>query len=156
MSASDRRGLIDRGASIDPIESWGLTDVESALATFVLHNDYRDHYERSGWGAFVRLTRPGTPYSVQLEYRDENHARTPVADPVVLLRMASNWRPEPSIAEGSLHSIAASLRYDTRNEERDPSIGWLVDAEIEQGVGGTLVNPGALDPVTGAAEDAKR
>ncbi|MGH7447322.1 MAG: BamA/TamA family outer membrane protein, partial [Longimicrobiales bacterium] len=136
---------------IAPIEMWGLIDRESALATFVLHNDYRDHYEREGWGAFARFTRPGTPYTLQLEYRDEEHARTPVADPVVLFRMETSWRPEPSIAEGSLHSIAASLRYDTRNEERDPSVGWLVDAEIEQGLGGTLVNPGSFDPVSEVA-----
>lgn len=136
---------------VTPIESWGLTDRESALATFVLHTDYRDHYEREGWSAFARLARPGTPWQLELEYRDEEHQRTPIADPVALFRTSSSWRPEASIAEGSLRSVAASLRYDTRNEERDPSAGWLIEAGVEQALGGTIVNPGSFDQETGAA-----
>jgi hypothetical protein len=135
---------------ITPIEAWGLTDRESALATFVLHTDYRDHYEREGWSVYARLARPGTPWSLQLEYVDEEHERTPIADPVVLFRTGSDWRPETSIAEGALRSVSALLRYDTRNEERDPSAGWLIDASLEQGLGGTLVNPGSFDQETGA------
>ena len=133
-------------AVITPIELWGLTDRESALATFVLHTDYRDHYEREGWAAFAHLARPGMPYALRLEYRDEEHARTPVADPVALLPADEPWRPEASIAEGNVQSLVASLRYDTRNEERDPSAGWLIDAGIEKAIGGTLVNPGSFDP----------
>jgi hypothetical protein len=136
---------------ITPIEAWGLTDRESALATFVLHTDYRDHFEREGWSMYARLARPGTPWQLQVEYRDEDHARTAVADPVALFRLEDSWRPEPSIAEGSLRSIAAALRYDTRNEQRDPSAGWLIDAGLEQGLGGTLVNPGSFDQETGTA-----
>jgi hypothetical protein len=130
---------------ITPIETWGLTDRESALATFVLHNDYRDHYEREGWSVYARLAQPGTPWHLQLEYTDDEHARTPVADPLVLFRTESSWRPETSIAEGSLRSLAAELRYDTRNEQRDPSAGWLIDAHVEKGLGGGLVNPGSFD-----------
>ena len=134
---------------IAPIESWGLTDRESALATFVLHTDYRDHYEREGWSVYARLARPGTPWTLQLEYLDEEHERTPIADPLVLFRTESSWRAEASIAEGSLRSLAASLRYDTRNEERDPSAGWLIEASAEQGLGGTLINHGSFDEATG-------
>jgi hypothetical protein len=135
---------------ITPIETWGLTDRESALATFLLKTDYRDHYEREGWSAYVQLARPGTPWLLQLEYRDEEHERTPIADPVALFRTGTGWRPESSIAEGALRSIVASVRYDTRNEERDPSAGWLIDATLEQGLGGTLVNDGSFDQGTGA------
>ncbi|HEX2166356.1 MAG TPA: hypothetical protein VHG09_03865, partial [Longimicrobiales bacterium] len=135
---------------IAPIEEWGLTDRESALATFVLHNDYRDHYEREGWSVYARLARPGTPWTLQLEYMDEEHERTPIANPVVLFRTDTGWRPEASIAEGALRSLTASLRYDTRNEERDPSAGWLIDARLEQGLGGTLINHGSFDQETRA------
>lgn len=135
-------------SAITPVESWGLGDRESALSTFVLHSDYRDHYEREGWSVYARLVRPGTPWSLRLDYVDEEHQSTPVANPVVLFRTGS-WRPEPSIAEGTLRSLSAALRYDTRNEERDPSAGWLIDATVEQGLGGTLVNHGSID-TTGA------
>jgi hypothetical protein len=138
-------------AVISPIESWGLTDRESALATFVLRTDYRDHYEREGWLAFANLARPGMPYSLRLEYRDEEHARTPIASPLVLLRADHPWRPEASIAVGNVQSFTASLNFDTRNEERDPSTGWLIDAGVEKAVGGTLVNPGSFDPDSTAA-----
>lgn len=134
---------------IAPIEAWGLTDRESALATFVLHTDYRDHYEREGWSLYARLARPGRPWSLQLAYLDEEHARTPIADPLVLFRTESSWRAESGIAEGAFRSLTASLRYDTRNEERDPSAGWLIDAGLEQGVGGTLINRGWFDQETG-------
>ncbi|HEX6309030.1 MAG TPA: BamA/TamA family outer membrane protein [Longimicrobiales bacterium] len=130
---------------VAPIEEWGLTDRESALATFLLHTDYRDHYEREGWSLFARLARPGEPYTLELEYRDEEHARVPLADPVALFRTDESWRPQPSIAEGALRSLAAALRYDTRNEQADPSAGWLIEASVEQGLGGTLVNRGSFD-----------
>lgn len=136
---------------IAPVEGWGLTDRESALATFVLHNDYRDHFEREGWSVYARLARPGTPWVLELEYMDEEHERTPIANPIALLRTDDGWRPEASIAEGALRSLGASLRYDTRNEERDPSAGWLIDAGLEQGLGGTLINHGSFDQETGAA-----
>lgn len=134
---------------VAPIEAWGLTDRESALATFVLHNDYRDHYEREGWSVYARLARPGRPWLIQLEYHDEEHQRTPIADPLVLFRTESSWRAESSIAEGALRSLTASLRYDTRNEERDPSAGWLIHAGVEQGLSGTLINRGWFDQESG-------
>lgn len=143
---------------IAPIEEWGLTDRESALATFLLHTDYRDHYEREGWSVFARLARPGAPWTLGLEYRDEEHARVPLADPVALFRTGEPWRPQPSIADGTLRSLVASLRYDTRNEQADPSAGWLIDASVEQGLGGTLINRGSFDqdsagPVTRPARE---
>ncbi|MBR9990799.1 MAG: BamA/TamA family outer membrane protein [Gemmatimonadetes bacterium] len=134
---------------ITPIESWGITDRESALAAFILRTDYRDHYQRQGWSAYASLVRPGTPWSLGLEYLDEEHGRAPIANPVVLLDARPGWRPEPSIAVGSLRSVAASLRYDTRNEERDPSAGWLIDVAVEQALGGAMVNPGSFDQETG-------
>src|SRR5690606_36415227 len=92
---------------------------------------------------------PGTPWTLQVEYRDEEHESTPIANPVVLFRTGT-WRPEASIAEGALRSVSAALRYDTRNEERDPTAGWLIDATLEQGLGGTLTNRGSFDQETGA------
>jgi hypothetical protein len=137
-------------SEIVPIEAWGLSDREAALAAFVLHRDYRDHYEREGWSAYAQLRRPGSRYVVDLEYRDEDHSSRPVAGPVTLIDSDGPWRPQPSIAEGALRSIAASALYDTRNEDRDPSAGWLVALRLEQGLGGGLVNPAALDPTGGS------
>jgi hypothetical protein len=133
-------------SEIVPIESWGVTDREAGLATFVLHRDYRDHYERAGWAAFAQLRRPGSRYGVDLIFSDEEHSSRPVAGPVTVLDSDGPWRPQPSIAEGTLRAITATASYDTRNEDRDPSAGWLVTARLEQGLGGGLSNPAALDP----------
>lgn len=133
-------------SEVAPIESWGLSDRESALATFVLHQDFRDHYEREGWSLYARLARPGSRYRLDFAYRDEEHVRTPVADPFTLFRHGSEWRPETAIADGVLRSALLGGVWDTRNEERDPSAGWLVRAELEQGLGGGLENRGLTDP----------
>jgi hypothetical protein len=141
-----------RGYSIiTPIERWTLSERESALATFVLHTDYRDHYEREGWSLHAQVVRPGSPYTFGLEFRDEEHSSAPNADPITLFRSGSAWRHQPSIAEGSYRSIIGTVRYDTRNEEADPSAGWLIDAALEQGLGGDLLNRGSSAPDSAGA-----
>ena len=135
-------------AEIAAIETLGLTEREAALATFVLHRDYRDHYEREGWSAYARFGAPGRPWQLTIEYRDEEHLAVPPSDPVTLLRTNESWRPEASVAEGALKSITASLRYDTRNDTYDPSVGWLISAQLEQGLGGGIGNPAVTDPTT--------
>lgn len=132
-------------AEISPIESWGLSSRESALATFFLHRDYRDHYDREGWSMHARLRRPGSPIAFGLEYRDEEHVVAPSVDPLALRFRGDSWRPEPVVGEGALRSLVATLDYDTRNEEADPSAGWLLRADIEQGLGGSLVSAAAID-----------
>jgi hypothetical protein len=135
-------------AEIAAVETLGLTNREAALATFVLHRDYRDHYEREGWNAYARMTAPGRAWQLTLEYRDEEHLATPPSDPLTLLRTTEGWRPEASVAEGALRSIVAAIRYDTRNDDRDPSVGWLIDAQLERGLGGGIGNPALPDPTT--------
>jgi hypothetical protein len=140
-------GLSARVYSVmSPIERWTLSDREAALAAFVLRTDYRDHYERRGWSLHARLARPGSPYTVELEFRDEEHGSAPNADPFALFRSGRGWRPQPSAAGGSYHALVATGRYDTRNEEADPSAGWLINASLEQGLGGDLINRGSYDP----------
>jgi hypothetical protein len=142
-------------SEIVPIEAWGLSDREAALAAFVLHQDFRDHYEREGWQALASLRLPGARWSLDLLYNDEEHASRPVADPVTLLN-GDPWRPQPSVAEGALRSLEARAVYDTRNEDRDPSAGWYVQARAERGLGGGLRNPAGLDDDGGTVERPAR
>ncbi|HEX6642726.1 MAG TPA: hypothetical protein VF215_16525, partial [Thermoanaerobaculia bacterium] len=53
-----RLGVAHR-SEVLPIEMNGLSDTEASLATFVLHRDYRDHYEREGWSAYLRWSGSG-------------------------------------------------------------------------------------------------
>jgi hypothetical protein len=124
-------------SEIVPIES-ALSRLEASLATFVLHRDYRDHYERRGWSAWARFGRPGSPYDARVEYRDERHAAVAPGQPWSLVDNQEPWRPQPLAASGALRSAAANLTYDTRNELRDPATGWHIRAGLEQGLGGSL------------------
>jgi hypothetical protein len=136
-------------SEIAPVESWGMTDRETALSTFILHRDYRDYYEREGWAVHARLARPGAPYTLQLRYRDEEHVSRAAANPITVLDNRRPWRPQPSVAEGALRSLAATVSYDTRNEIGDPSTGWLARLELERGLGGGLRDRTDLDESTG-------
>ncbi len=132
-------------SEVSPLEQWGLSDRENSLSTFLLHRDYRDAYEREGWVAYIRFARPGWPHDLTVEYRDERHARVTPSSPWSLFDNGEDWRPEPVVGEGRLRSVTARLTYDTRNEVTDPSAGWHVLAELEQGMGGNLRQPVSVD-----------
>lgn len=136
-------------SEILPIEAWGLSDRENALATFVLHRDYRDHYEREGWSTYLRLAPRGEPYDVTLEYRDERHRTVSAGGAWALVDNDREWRPQPIIARGELRSAAITLRYDSRNEPLDPSTGWFLTASAEDGLGGDLSHAVTIDAETG-------
>ena len=125
-------------SAIDPIEDNGVSDTENSLSTFILHRDYRDHYEREGWGAFVRLLGRTRPFEARIEYRDETHRSIGPGEPWSLLSNDDPWRPQPQVAEGDLRSIVARLQWDTRNDRTAPATGWLVELEVEQGLEGAL------------------
>ncbi len=123
---------------IQAIEDWDLSNREASLAAFILHRDYRDHYERRGWSAGIRMKDPGSPLELSLGFRDETNRSVGAADPVALTRNGEEWRHEPLIAEGRLQSVTAAFGYDTRNDIRDPADGWYIRGSIEQGLGGSL------------------
>jgi hypothetical protein len=135
-----RIGLALR-SEVRPIEDWGLSDRESSLAAFVLHRDFRDHYERTGWAGYVRIAPRNAPFSALLELRDEKHTSIPAGDPLSLFDNGREWRPQPVVAEGDLTSVVARFAYDTRNEPLEPSTGWYIAVEAELGLAGDLTMP---------------
>lgn len=124
-------------SEIAPIERWGISDTENSLATFLLRRDYRDYFQRDGWSAYLKLAPRGRAYETRLEYRSERHESVPVISPWTPFG-SREWRPQPRIAEGTLHSLAARAVYDSRNEGIDPTAGWYIQAEVETGLGGTV------------------
>ncbi len=132
---------VGKHRTIDAIETSGLSDTENSLATFIMHRDYRDHYERRGWSAYLIYGGRTRPLDLGLEYRDERHGYVPSAEPWSLLDNDEPWRRQPRIAEGDLQTLRAWLLWDTRNERMDPATGWLVRLEAEQGLEGQLRMP---------------
>lgn len=135
-----RAGLAAR-SEIVPIERVGISDSEASLATFLLHRDYRDHYERTGWTGYLAWTDPGRSAGIRLEYRDERHEARAAGKPPSLTDSGDPYRPQPMIAAGDLQSVALKLTHDSRNDVADPSSGWWIDFSLERGVGGDLVSP---------------
>lgn len=131
-------------STIEPIERWGLSDLESSLTTFLLHKDFRDYYEQKGWSVFTTLRAPRTPVSLTVEYRDEDHSSVFNGSPLTLRDNDEPWRAQPVVAEGNSRSVGARLQVDLRNEEEDPSDGWYLDARARFGVSGNLTMPDLL------------
>lgn len=129
-------------STVVPIAQGGLTDLESSLATFILHKDYRDYFERTGWSAFAAAALPDAPLAFRLEYSDEKHRFAPVRSPWTLRRNDDPWRPQPLVAEGNLRTLAGELIVDSRNDRRDPTDGWWIRARTVRGLGGALTTPG--------------
>lgn len=128
-------------SQVVPIEEWGLSSRENSLSTFLFRRDFRDHYQRDGWSAYLRLAPPARSTELALEYRHERHESAAVRRPLALRLNGRSWRPQPLVAEGSLRSIVASVHHDTRNVGPDPSAGWHILAAVELGLGGDLADP---------------
>lgn len=137
-------------SEIVAIEDWTLSDLENSLATFLLHEDHRDHYRRRGWSLYLRAHHPHRPIDAMLEYRDERHRSVRASSPLSLIDNGEEWRHEPAVEEGTLRSLTLSMAYDTRNDERDPAAGWFVRGALEQALGGDLTRVAEATPVIGA------
>ena len=128
---------------IEPVEEWQLSDLESGLATFLLHEDYRDHYERQGVSVYATLSPPGSPLSLGVEARRETHRTLAVGTPWSLARNDDPWRPQPLVGEGRVTSLIGTATLDTRSSSVDPATGWYVRARVEQAVQADLVRRAA-------------
>jgi hypothetical protein len=143
---------------VDPIEEWQLTDLESGLATFLFHRDYRDHFERQGGSVFAAWEPTGSPYRVQIEGRWEKHRSESAGSPWTLFRNAEEWRPQPVVAEGEIGSVVVQAGYDSRSSTWNPASGWFVHGAVEQGFDVDLVQPelAPVNPAVGGPTVAER
>jgi hypothetical protein len=128
-------------SKVDPIEDWGITNLEASLTTFILHKDYRDYYERQGLSAYAQFRFPYTPLQLKLEFFNEEHDFMPVASPWSVTKNDDPWREQPLVAEGTVRFLEGSVVVDTRNDLNDPSDGWLIRAIARKGLGGDFSIP---------------
>jgi hypothetical protein len=130
-------------SEVVPIEDQGFGSIEASLATFFLHNDYRDYFERQGF-ALGLAADLGTRMAAEIEYRNEEHLNVAVADPWALRRRDEPWRPLPLVASGELQTLTLGLSLDQRNDPRDPTDGWYVRGRVTRGLSGSLERPAYL------------
>lgn len=133
---------------VDAAESWQISDTEVGLASFFLHRDYRDYFNRHGGSGFIRLRlAPGIDITGSLS--DERWASRETLDPFTLFRNSQSWRPNPGMDDGRFHIANGTLRFDTRTDADDPRSGWNIVADVERGTGRTAAfgatSPGVRD-----------
>ncbi len=133
---------------VDPIESWQLSDLETALASFVARRDYRDYYQRHGLNAFVTLYGQRN-FSITGSYGVERWSSRARHDPFSLFKGDVAWRINPQVDEGLFHIGNVSFKIDTRTDVDDPWSGWLASADLTYGAGAlTSLAPRSEDVLT--------
>ena len=152
-----RRGGIAIGGAlydiVDGVEEWQLSDLETGLASFFLHRDYRDYYNRHGGRGSVALFL-GEQADITFSLGDERWLARDERDPFTLFRNSQQWRPNPEMDEGKFHVANATLRIDTRNDVDNPWAGWFITADLERGSGDvtTYAPTTSLRPTPAAIE----
>lgn len=119
---------------VDAVESWQLGDSEVGLASFFLHRDFRDYFNRHG-GALTASIFGGRDFDGFLSYSDERWSTRPTRDPWTVFRNSERWRENPQMDEGTFHVLSANVRYDTRNDIGHPWSGWYLTGAYEYGTG---------------------
>jgi hypothetical protein len=136
---------------VDPVESWQLSDLETALSAFVSRRDYRDYFQRHGLNGFVTLYG-AQDLSLTGSYGVERWSSRGRHEPFSLLKGDVAWRANPAVDEGLFHIANATLKFDSRSDPDEPWSGWLANANIEHGTGSlTSVAPESGPIATRAA-----
>ncbi|HXT14537.1 MAG TPA: hypothetical protein VN706_02825 [Gemmatimonadaceae bacterium] len=119
---------------VEPVESWQLSDLETALAAFVARRDYRDYYERHGGNAYMTVFGARN-LSFTGSYGEERWTSRTLRNPFTIFNGERPWRANPTVDEGLFHMGDVSLRFDTRTDPDDPWSGWYLNTDIEHGRG---------------------
>jgi len=140
-------------SEIVPIESWGLTDEENSLSTFLFTSDQRDYLETRGVEGYLRVTPRRIPVDLRIGYREETAGSVAPQDPWSVFSRGRLWRDQPVVAEGTIRSVVGRLQVDTRDNLEEPRRGWFVVATWQEGMGGDFaVPPGTLPPLEDAGD----
>ena len=121
---------------VDGVEQWQLSNLETGLASFIFHRDYRDYFGRHG-GQLRAALRATDNADLTLSYGDERWSSRSAHDPFTLFRNDLPWRVNPLVDDGRFHVANLTLRVDTRNDAFNPWAGWYLLADYERGTGQT-------------------
>ena len=133
-----RLGLAGRVYSeLGSIEDQPLSPGESGWSAFLLQRDYRDYFDRRGYGglAWVQLARP---LRLELSRRRDEERTVRATDPWSLFRNSDRWRRNVPIDDGHYITTGIHLGFDSRNERYQPSTGWLIQARFEHSSSGDV------------------
>ncbi|GAC1411878.1 MAG: hypothetical protein NVSMB53_08280 [Gemmatimonadaceae bacterium] len=116
------------------VEPWQLSDPDAALAAFFIHRDFRDHFNRHGAKATATFNM-SSHTSFSADWSDERWASARARKVFSIFRNGKPWRANPLVDAGRFHLGVLRANVDTRNDEDNPSTGWLILVEYEHGAG---------------------
>ena len=137
---------------IAPVESWQLPDPDAAIAAFFVRRDFRDYFNRHGASATATF-HESSRSSLAIDLSDERWASSRVRSVLSVFRNGKRWRANPVVDAGRFHTAVARANIDTRNNDVNPSTGWLIRAEYERG-SGRVIDPGLASPLAGPSPPA--
>jgi hypothetical protein len=120
--------------TVESVEPWQLSDIETSLSSFLFRRDYRDYFARRGLSGFARLYG-GRNASLTGSYSDERWDSRDRLNPFTVFRGDASWRPNPAMDAGRMHVGNMTLTYDTRTNPDEPRSGVFVTVDAEHGAG---------------------
>ena len=119
-----------------PVEPWQLPDPDAGLAALFGHRDFRDYFNRHGAKATATFNMSPRS-SFAFDWSDERWASVDARRVFSVFGNGKSWRASPLVDAGRFHLGVLRANIDTRNDEDNPSTGWLILAEYERGTGHT-------------------
>jgi len=116
------------------VEPWHLPDPDAGLAAFFGHRDFRDWFNRHGAMATASFNMSARS-SLSFDFSDERWASADARRVFSVFGNGKAWRANPLFDAGRFHIGVLRANVDTRNDENNPSTGWLIVAEYERGTG---------------------
>lgn len=122
-----------RGETFD---EWKLTKRENDFATFLVGSDLMDWWRERGWTIGLELESELGDRTLELSLLAAEQISQRNRSPWVLLGDAE-FRDNPPVAEGDLHSVTVRYVHDTRDVQSPllPAPGWIVELASETAVG---------------------
>jgi hypothetical protein len=115
-------------------DAWYINDVENSLAAFFIHEDFRDYYQREGFGSTLSW-KPTESMDFGIRYQAEQHQGLENATDWALFGGHKTFQPNLPIIAGMLRELIFSAGFDWPDHWRDNAAGWKINAELE------LTNP---------------
>ena len=130
---------------VGAVEPWQLPEPDAGLAAFFGHRDFRDYFGRHGAKAIATFNM-STRSSFSAEWSDDRWSSVRERKVFSVFGNGKPWRANPGVDAGRFHVAVARANIDTRNDNINPSTGWLILAEYERG-SGRLSDAGAGSPL---------
>ncbi len=138
----DRARLIEVGiegySMTDSKDQWRISSLENSLASFFIHEDFRDYFWKDGAIAHAAyLVRDHDLFGeARVSYQVDRYNSLDVGADWALFGGHKSFRDNPQIDKGTMRSIATLAGFSTAARSRWGTDGWNVYATGEFAGGG--------------------